>query len=393
MCPSRASDPPTRVVDIAEALTDLSDILRTPDLDAFLFGSRAYRTGSVRSDIDLLVRMDRRVTREEALRIWELEPYLDVFVLTGGTAASIVNESQITRHDEPSLLAALDAVPVLARGSWVAGADEHRLQTVLAQRNPLATMADLHELDQLPPSRADIVVMTALPEEYRAVAAALRTGLNGPMARAEIKDRAGGSWLVEVVLINTMGSVEASLETLEALRRTKAPHVVSLGIAAGVPGRVELGDIVIPEQIVYYESSKLLGPAKQAAPVWRPTGATVRRRAAVLPKLSGLRGPRPTVNVHTDAVLACGEKVVASKSFRKLLEAHHRKLAAIDMESYGVACAAARRGAELTVVKGVCDFADEEKNDEFHEAAANNAAAQLRVLIELGAFALPDEER
>jgi nucleoside phosphorylase/predicted nucleotidyltransferase len=388
----RNEDPPTRTVDLADLLGELAEILGEPDLDTFLFGSRAYRTGSVRSDIDVLVRLDRPVTRDEAKRIWDLERYLDVFVISGGVATSVVNDSRIALADEGALLASVDAVTVLAGGSWVASADEYRFQKVLARRSPLATMADLHELEELPPGRADIVVMTALPEEFLAAVAALGCKRDGAIARAELGDRAGDRWLIEVVLINSMGSVEAALETAVGLRRTKAAHVVSLGIAAGIPDRVALGDIVVPEQVVYYEPKKLSGTKEQTAPVWRSTNARVRRRAAVFPHLSGLSGLRNSVEIHVDAVLACGEKVVASDVFRTELVAHHRKLAAVDMESYGVACAAQRRGAYLTVIKGICDFADEDKNDDVHEFAATAAAQELRVLVEDGAFATPAED-
>ena len=93
-----------------------------------------------------------------------------------------------------------------------------------------------------------------------------------------------------------------------------------------------------------------------------------------------------SVNVNTDSILASGEKVVASDEFRDKVCRAHRKLAAIDMESYGVACAAERRHSSLTVIKGISDYADSSKNDEYHTLAARNSARVFHFLVRTEAF-------
>ena len=254
---------------------------------------------------------------------------------------------------------------------------------------PLGTSTELYE-PTLPASHADILALTALPKEFLAAVAALGADVDGGTAHAAMVDRKGRPWSIEVISINAMGSVAAALETQEALRRTKAPQVVLLGIAAGLPGKVGLGDIVIPDQIVYYESQKILPFRAMKGFDWKPTSDPVRQ-AVVLPYLEGLSGHRQRVRVHTDVVLACGEKVVASGRFRRRLSPSHRKLAAIDMESYGVACAAERRGAGTTVIKSICDYADGSKNDDYQAFAAEAAAAMFAQLVGNGAFARRDD--
>lgn len=383
----RAENPLQRSIDIVELLADLREILDDAD-DIYLFGSRRFKTGSVRSDIDLLVITDGRITRAQAQAIWDLEPYVDVFYGANGSAQSIVNESVIAAGDTSALIGKLQAEPLMLGGAWQAGADQFRVQHVLSDRSPIATMADLYELGAAPPGgRADILVVTALAEEFRAAIAATGAARDGDRARAELVDRKGGEWIVELQLINAMGSVPASMSTLDALRRTKAPHAVLLGIAAGFPGRVALGDVVIPEQIVYYEGQKISDLGLEPAPTWKSTFAGLRRSASVLPVLAGIKGGvRESVTVHTDVVLATGEKVVSADEFREALKTHHRKVAAIDMEAYGVAAAAEHRGASVSVIKGICDFADATKNDEYHEFAAMVAALEFRVLVEDCAF-------
>ncbi len=384
--------PPVREIDLADLLLDVADILEYPDLDAYIFGSRRFGTGSVRSDVDVLISGPSLITRAQAEQIWAREPYLDIFHGGGGEVRSLVNESAIVKESRAALLATLDAVPLYERGTWQPSGDPFRIQRVLAEREPMATMADLYELGQAQPgARADILVMTALAEEFLAVIAVLRATREGDRARATLTDRGGSPWRIEIVLINNMGSVHAALETQDALRRTKAPHVALLGLAAGFPGDVELEDVVVPEQVVYYEGQKITASGSDSAPSWRPTNPKVRRTASITPVLAGLAAGK-SARVHTDIVMACGEKVVASGDFREALGPNHRKLACLDMESFGVACAAERRHASFSVIKGISDYADDEKHDGHRDAAAKNAACEFRLLVEEKAFAFdPDD--
>lgn len=369
----------------------MRDLLDIADLDAYLFGSRRHRTGSVRSDIDILIFLDRVVTGEQAQEIWNLEPYLDIFYGSDGSVRSLVNESSITLPNRALLVSQLDALPLFIGGTWQSDADEWRVQEVLADRNPSPTQIELYELGTEPPAnRADILAVTALAEEYRSAVGVLGAVLRSDRTRCEITDQQGSPWSIELVLINSTGSVQAALQTLDSLRRTKAAHVVLLGIAAGIPGRVELSEVVIPEQIYYYESSKIIREEELASPQWKQTDARIRKAASVFP---GIAVPTSSfIRVTTDAVLASGEKVVASEEFREKFIQAHRKVAAIDMESYGVACAAERRHARLTVIKGISDFADESKNDDYHETAANAAAQVFTHLVREGIFGLSFSE-
>src|SRR5688572_7355560 len=116
-----------RSIDLVELLADLRETLLDAD-DIYLFGSRRFQTGSVRSDLDLLVATDARITRAQAEAIWELEPYVDIFYGANGSAHSIVNESVISAPDLPALVEMLDAVPLMLSGAWQQPADQYRTQ-------------------------------------------------------------------------------------------------------------------------------------------------------------------------------------------------------------------------------------------------------------------------
>jgi len=225
-----------RDVDLADVLLDVADVLDFSDLDAYLFGSRRFGTGSVRSDVDILISGPSLITRAQAQEIWEREPYLDIFYGSGGEVRSLVNESTIVMESRAALIAALDAIPLYERGTWQPSANQFRVQKVLAERQPMATIIDLYELGQTPPgARSDILMMTALAEEFRAAVAAMAAQRDGDRARATLLDRGGSEWRIEIVLINSMGSVQAALET--RMRFAERRHRTSYCLAwqLGIP--------------------------------------------------------------------------------------------------------------------------------------------------------------
>jgi hypothetical protein len=76
-------------------------------------------------------------------------------------------------------------------------------------------------------------------------------------------------------------------------------------------------------------------------------------------------------------VVASGEKVVADSHLMAELASSWSRLVAIEMEAYGTALAAyqASNPPGVLMVKSLCDWADESKNDNWQEYAADAAAA------------------
>ncbi|WP_423488733.1 nucleotidyltransferase domain-containing protein [Mycobacteroides sp. PCS013] len=380
---------PQRSISLRETLLQLLNQLGV-SADVYLFGSRRYKTGSVRSDIDLLLVAPRGLGSEDLEAIRYLEPYLDVFEVIGGVARGLVNDSRINAIDFEQLVSMVDAVQLLSGGEWQDSANEYEVQTVLAERTPAATAIQVYDhLDPIFTERADVLVVTALAEEFEAIRAQLgstyATVDSDKFARPEravMFDAEG--FLVRVINFNEMGSVGAALKTRNALVRTKAIHVVLVGICGGIPGKVELGDVVIPEKILYFEPRKILDDGEGLADDYRRCDDTAREAAALLTD-SVLKGNGLVLHAG-DYVMASGEKVVASQAFRDEIATRHRKIAAIDMESYGVARAVGEVGRRLTVIKSVCDMADGAKNDDFHAIASRNAASMLVTLLASNVF-------
>lgn len=373
---------PQRKIDLQELALDLRDIFNVSDLTVHLFGSRKDQTGSTRSDVDLLVELPRRVCDQEKHAIWELEPYLDVFVLDRGVAESLVNESQLHAESDKDLINQLGAVSLMRDGNWIEAADKFRNQTVLAERNPAATQLPLYDLvDAVPAERADLLIVTALTEEYNAVLTALDKQTTEPSIVSTLEDDKGSPWKMRILNLHEMGSVGAALKTADAIRRSKPSHVILVGICAGIPGKSQLIDVVVPQSVIYYEPNKTTPEGIQGSYDTHNCNAEARKRISVL------AGTFKDLMIRADGeLMACGEKVIADASTRNALVESHRKLAAIDMESYGVLRAAESRGIPATVIKSVCDLADSTKSDSSHKEAQTAAAETLIRVVRAGAF-------
>lgn len=94
-----------RVVNLKELIRPLTEIKEIEEI--YIFGSRAYNTGSYRSDIDILVYAPEGVTRYEITELIKREKALDIFETTNKTEArSFANDSRLRRDN---LINTLDA--------------------------------------------------------------------------------------------------------------------------------------------------------------------------------------------------------------------------------------------------------------------------------------------
>lgn len=76
-------------------------------------------------------------------------------------------------------------------------------------------------------------------------------------------------------------------------------------------------------------------------------------------------------------IIASVEQVIAhAVVLRDDIAKGHRKIKAIEMEGYGVSAAAHQRFEQTRclAIRSLCDYADGEKNDTWHEYAAAAAA-------------------
>jgi nucleoside phosphorylase len=194
------------------------------------------------------------------------------------------------------------------------------------------------------------------------------------------------------VVLYDMGPTASGVTAANLLGRFEIPVLALMGIAGALDGDLRLGDVVVASLVdQYFNRAKARPDATgegfefdSGGSVWRAGRDIVsfahnfryradprdecagwrsrsrdRREAAGLPWDGALARAEPEYAV---APVASGEIVGASAGFARWLREHHRQCAAIEMEAGGVAQAVYEHGgADMLIVRGISDFADERK--------------------------------
>ncbi len=200
----------------------------------------------------------------------------------------------------------------------------------------------------------------------------------------------GGDEYYTVILVGllNMGNNEAAVATTKLLQRWEPKNLMMVGIAGGVHGKVDLGDVVVSQFCHYYEMAKLTDEGNQQRPEQFPCDRLLYSRAYAY-EVSEWKGHigivRPGTVVQIENLLpdvhfgpiGCGEKVIADTKTLPWLLQDCPKLLAVAMEGAGVARAATSHvnPPRFLEIRGISDFADAQKNDDWRVYAANAAAA------------------
>jgi nucleoside phosphorylase len=208
-----------------------------------------------------------------------------------------------------------------------------------------------------------------------------------------------------IAMVGTAGNVESGIlmGRLWAWVDFKAAALV--GMAAGVRGETELGDVIIAEHICAYEFQKMTpkGPVYMPnfyAPPWKrirrtrlieqvDPGWKTRLCHEVLecPDFTGIDKREPVKltdewrpDVKTGVVLA-GSKLIENGSLPSLRETVHGRALAAEMEGAGFAALCSEEEIAWVVVRGIADYGEPKRRKSWQFPATYAAAAFLRDAI------------
>ncbi|MFS2049376.1 reverse transcriptase domain-containing protein [Variovorax sp. Varisp41] len=159
----------------------------------------------------------------------------------------------------------------------------------------------------------------------------------------------------------------ATLTAAQAITGTKFKACLVIGIAFGFDRKTQrLGDVLIAEQVQPYEHAKVEGKAE----VQVSRGASMQCGAILSERFHSRMGDWEKyraitrVKLHQGTVLA-GAKLVNSKPFRDRLLKQFKDLKPVggEMEGHATYAAAQLGKVEIILVKGICDWADGDKDD------------------------------
>ncbi|MCG3824315.1 hypothetical protein [Photobacterium damselae] len=239
----------------------------------------------------------------------------------------------------------------------------------------------------------DVAIITAL--RHTEFDALLRNGMHWEVLdiddcnkyyTSSFIDKDGINRKVIATYCPSMGMPISSAVTMKMILKFSPKIVVMTGIAAGVEGKAELGDILVPNQLWDWGNGKISdgedGSFLQNDP------EILRIDSHLATELNDIandglyvddikrsfqgNAPRHSLSMRVGP-MASGSAVLADTKTIEQIKTQKRSVIGIEMEAYGVLTAANLAGIYPTkalIVKSVCDFANADKNDDWQKYAA-----------------------
>lgn len=259
-------------------------------------------------------------------------------------------------------------------------------------------------LNALPSKRFDVVIMCALDKEAAAFEGLTDTwGPKKPTDGLVCRAVEIGPYKAVIVLLQSMGLVEAAITSALALERFQPKLICMSGICGGVAGESDMYDLLITQICHQHDAGKWSATGFRAEHFDVPLEIDVHNKLvevasdeAVVTSL--LEGIQPAENeipegmnricckIKTNAVTSSGSAVIAEERKTATLTVGQRKLAGFDMEVYSVYQAArhARTRTAFFAAKAVVDDGGKNKGDNFHRIACQLSARFVVAAIRAG---------
>lgn len=259
-------------------------------------------------------------------------------------------------------------------------------------------------LSEVVPETYNIGILVALPVEFDAVKNQLDqdsigvvdVGASVSFFRGTTKARDGGKIAIVIAQLPGAGNIGSTLATSLLIQRYGVHTLFHVGIAGGLRGEVNLGDVVVGGSVIYTERKKIY--EKSVSPEMRVLECRFSELAAIHNRdryRSRVKAEPPfgadvtKCKAIFDGSIMSGESVISDPDILKTIKTRvHRKLIAVENEAAGMYTAASSINPSKTryiTIKGISDYSDSEKSDDWHEyAAAASAAYAFEAIRVLG---------
>lgn len=191
-----------------------------------------------------------------------------------------------------------------------------------------------------------------------------------------------------------MGLPASASIAMKMILKFSPRFIAMTGIAAGLQGELNIGDVIVADPVWDYSNGKLRrenGAELEflPEPVQMRLDPLLKTQIKLIAGEQGLmdrirnefRSKKPDTVLRVKCgPMASGPLVLAARSTGEKLREQNRKLCGVDMEAYGLFTAAMYApfpSPHALSLKAVSDYADEEKNDDFRTYAAYASASVL----------------
>lgn len=256
----------------------------------------------------------------------------------------------------------------------------------------------------MPADACDIAIITILDEELAALQKIFQFGepreRNGIVFRSKSFRENSKNYSIICVQQTDYSNIPAATLATRILSEWNPRFILLVGIAGGVSQRenLQLGDVVISNNVYYVEVEKIIDEQKLGRPYSKEPPAKEFKNSHQISREKNWQGKitetRPgdgTPKVILGDIIS-GEKLEAdhnNTSLQKRLT-DYDKMIAVEMESGGVSKAIYEGSdrwpmAKFFAIRGISDFCDQEKNNEIRNVwrnySAETAAAYTYELI------------
>lgn len=171
----------------------------------------------------------------------------------------------------------------------------------------------------------------------------------------------------------------AILTVRQAIDDLRPCAVIMTGVAFGMrPDKQKLGNILVATHMMSYEPGKIKDS-------FLPRGVRVNVSTALLVKFRSGDLDWKGATVHFGLILS-GEKLVNDLEFRQWLCTVEPEAIGGEMEGAGLYAAASDARVDWILIKGICDWADGNKDDLAQPMAARNTAEFVLHVLQQGGW-------
>ncbi|MUK87047.1 5'-methylthioadenosine/S-adenosylhomocysteine nucleosidase [Ornithinibacillus sp. L9] len=185
----------------------------------------------------------------------------------------------------------------------------------------------------------------------------------------------------EIVLLKSgIGKVNAAMATTILLERYSPTHIINTGSAGGFSSKLEVGDIVISDQVVHHDVDVTAFDYAYGQVPGMPEGFTANKELIT-------KAMQAVAELDVEAeegIIATGDSFMEDAARVAFVRSKFPSMIAAEMEAAAVAQVCHQYDIPFVVIRALSDIAGKQSSvsfDEFLETAARNASQIIISMI------------
>lgn len=251
--------------------------------------------------------------------------------------------------------------------------------------------------------KIDIAIITIVASETRAILNVLKEYKTERTHERKYYygtiDCGEKSYNVAVISLLSPGNISSALMYSEIMKYIAPKYILLFGIAGGISPKLKVNDVVIATEVLYYEKAKEIqnnkfkrrGEDQLLDPRIVETIKEFEIKYGETPAFDYINENGEHLKFRTfSGPIGSGEIVFASdeSDTKEWMLNYNDKVLAVETEGYGIVQAyyeerMQKKAAPIFIIRGISDTADSNKDDDYRESSAQNAATVMIKFLEI----------